>query len=106
MSKLSRAWVSKNINILGNTEAGLAGREEGVSEESALALVSSGGIKDLTQSYAEGVMVWAFDSNKETIDVHDVHGEKNLLVLGTLTEDGCLLPGKSSRTKIKLIPFV
>lgn len=41
-------------------------------------------------------MVHVFDSNKETVDVNDVHGEKNLLLLTTSTEDGCLLHGESS----------
>lgn len=61
-----------------------------------LELVSNGGIKDLPPSSINGVMVWVLDFNKQTVNVHDVHGKKNLLVLTTSTEDGCLLPMESS----------
>lgn len=38
--------------------------------------------KDLIQLAAEGVMVRTNESDKEPIDMHDVHGKTNLLILG------------------------
>lgn len=62
---------------------------EGISEEPVIENLS-GGLQGLDSIVAEGVTIMALGSEKEPANVHEVHSENHMVVMGT-SVDSCLL---------------